>query len=603
MIKAHISLLFVKISNFIIYVTPLMLNHILATLNDYTFAFNKDEGNYTHISSNIADLSGYEPVDFENNACLWFSLIDSRDIKKVEDLYDKPLDKDKSTSITYRITTAEEKTKWINEKRCLYTDEHGKNVLLSIIKDLEYEDEHNKYEIISGYGILFDNNPNPMWIYEVSSLRFLKVNAAAIKTYGYNEAEFLTMTIQDIRPKADQNTLNDFLQNRGGTKPKFVGYSNSGIWRHLTKKGELIHAEIYSDSIQYKQYDCRLAIATNVTERLYYQEEAKIREQFLNSLIDSQTNFLVRINMAGEYTFANKRFMKVLGYNKADIIGKHFRTTVLPEEIHLCEDVFYNCINNPGKVIHLIHKKADAKGNLHDTEWEFIAVTNESKEVTGIQGVGQDITDKINSQKETSWTKKSLEAIINNTEDLIWSVDRDFGYLYLNQAYKNAISAQTGAEPQPGDSAMHTIFGDKMLMKWEEYYAKGFKGESYIVEDEFPDLKTGKPLFFETSFNPIFDAEGKITGIGCFSRNITERISASKSIIDQNERLKNIASLSSHELRRPVATMLGLINIIDRENFNNPENIEIINHLLVVGNEIDDVIRLIVNKTFIGEEE
>jgi len=48
--------------------------------------------------------------------------------------------------------------------------------------------------------------------------------------------------------------------------------------------------------------------------------------------------------------------------------------------------------------------------------------------------------------------------------------------------------------------------------------------------------------------------------------------------------------------------MLGLINIIDRENFNNPENMEIINHLLVVGNEIDDVIRLIVNKTFIGTE-
>ena len=581
-----------------------MLNHILAALNDYAFAFNQDKSNYSYISSNIADLSGYESIDFENNADLWFSLIDLRDIKMVEDLYNKPLDNDKSISITYRIITAEGKTKWINEKRCLYTEEHGGNILLSIIKDLEREDEerYNKEEAISGYGILFDNNPNPMWIYEVSSLRFLKVNAAAIKTYGYSEAEFLTMTIQDIRPKSDQNTLNDFLQDRGVAEARFVGYSNSGIWRHLTKSGELIHAEMYGDTIQYKHYDCRLTVATNVTERLYYQEEAKIREQFLNSLIDSQTNFLVRINMAGEYTFVNKRFLKILGYNKADIIGKHFSTTALPEEVYLCEEAFYTCINNPGKIIPLIHKKPDINGNLHDVEWEFIAVTNESKEVTGIQGVGQDITDKINSQKEISWTKKSLEAIINNTEDLIWSLDRDLGYLYMNQAYKNIISTQTGIEPQAGDSSMHTTFSDEVLTKWKEYYARGFMGEAYIVEDELLDPKTGKLFFYETSFNPISNAEGTITGIGCFSRNITERINTSKSIIDQNERLRNIASLSSHELRRPVATMLGLINIIDKEKLDNPENMEIINHLLIVGNEIDDVIRLIVNKTFISEE-
>jgi len=581
-----------------------MLNHILAALNDYAFALNQDEGNYSYISSNIVDLSGYEAIEFDNDPCLWFSLIDNRDIKKVEDLYDKPLGNDKSSSITYRITTAEGKTKWINEKRCLYIEEHGQNVLLSIIKDLEREDEeqYNKEEAISGYGILFDNNPNPMWIYEVSSLRFLKVNAAAIKTYGYSEAEFLTMTIQDIRPKADQSALNDFLQDREISEAKCTGYSNSGIWRHLTKSGELIHAEMYGDTIQYKHYDCRLTVATNITERLYYQEEAKMREQFLNSLIDSQTNFLVRIDMAGEYTFVNKRFMKILGYNKADIIGKHFRTTALPEEIYLCEEAFYNCINSPGKIINLAHKKPDVNGNLHDIEWEFIAITNESMEVTGIQGVGQDITDRITSQKEMSWTKKSLEAIINNTEDLIWSLDSNFCYLYMNQAYKNAISAQTGTEPKTGGSAMHPIFDEVFLEKWKVYYNRSFKGESYIIENEVLDASTGKSFFYETSFNPIYDTEGKITGIGCFSRNVTERINTNKSIIDQNERLRNIASLSSHELRRPVATMLGLINIIDRENFNNPENMEIINHLLVTGNEIDDVIRLIVNKTFIGKE-
>jgi len=578
-----------------------MLNHILAALNDYTFAFNQDAGSYSYISDNIAELAGYNNNDFETNTCLWFSLVDERDIQKVEEQYDKPLDNDKSVSITYRITTAQGQTKWVNEKRCLYVEDTGQNILLSIVKDLQREDEesYNKEESIAGYGILFDNNPSPMWIYEISSLRFLKVNAMAIRTYGYSEGEFLTMTIQDIRPKGDQEALNHFLNDRGISEARFKGYSHSGIWRHLAKSGELIQAEMYGDTIQYKHYDCRLTVATNITERLYYQEEAKIREQFLNSLIDSQTNFLIRIDIDGNYTFVNKRFLKIFGYSRAEIIGKHFSMTTIPEENYLCEEAFLNCMNNPGKIVHLVHKKPDSKGGLHDTEWEFIAITNENREITGIQGIGQDISDKINTQKEIAWTKSSLEAIINNTEDLIWSIDSNYCYLYMNQAFKDTVAASTGIFPAAGETALHESFDEELLMMWRNYYDRAFNGETYAVENELSDPSTDERYYFETSFNPIHNHEGQITGIGCFSRNISERIRSRKSIIDQNERLQNIASLSSHELRRPVATMLGLINIIDKDNFNNPDNKEIIGHLLVVGNEIDDVIRLIVNKTFI----
>jgi signal transduction histidine kinase len=70
-------------------------------------------------------------------------------------------------------------------------------------------------------------------------------------------------------------------------------------------------------------------------------------------------------------------------------------------------------------------------------------------------------------------------------------------------------------------------------------------------------------------------------------------------LIKQNEQLRNIASLSSHELRRPVASMLGLMNIMDRENFNNPDNAQIIEHMFTVTKEIDEVIHQIVNNTFI----
>ncbi|NJL95837.1 MAG: PAS domain-containing protein [Anaerolineae bacterium] len=53
------------------------------------------------------------------------------------------------------------------------------------------------------YRHLFEANPHPMWIFEVGNLRFLEVNDAAVQKYGYSRAEFLRMTLRDIRPEEE----------------------------------------------------------------------------------------------------------------------------------------------------------------------------------------------------------------------------------------------------------------------------------------------------------------------------------------------------------------------------------------------------------------
>ena len=50
------------------------------------------------------------------------------------------------------------------------------------------------------YRLLFYSNPHPMWVFDSETLRFLAVNHAAIRHYGYSLREFLSMTVKDIRP-------------------------------------------------------------------------------------------------------------------------------------------------------------------------------------------------------------------------------------------------------------------------------------------------------------------------------------------------------------------------------------------------------------------
>ena len=82
----------------------------------------------------------------------------------------------------------------------------------------------------------FDSHPDPMWIYDIESLRFLDVNNAAVAKYGYSRAEFLAMTIADIRPAEDLPAL--------ATNVRTVksGLDEAGIWRHRLRTGEISRA-------------------------------------------------------------------------------------------------------------------------------------------------------------------------------------------------------------------------------------------------------------------------------------------------------------------------------------------------------------------------
>ncbi|MBU0697733.1 MAG: PAS domain-containing protein, partial [Bacteroidetes bacterium] len=67
------------------------------------------------------------------------------------------------------------------------------------------------------------------------------------------------------------------------------------------------------------------------------------------------------------------------------------------------------------------------------------------------------------------------------------------------------------------------------------------------------------------------------------------------SIIQQNEKLKEIAQISSHDLRRPVTSILGLISLFDQEN--QSDNAQVIEYLAYATKELDEVIHTIVAKT------
>ena len=132
------------------------------------------------------------------------------------------------------------------------------------------------------YRALFEHNPQPMWVYDVETLAFLAVNAAAIARYGFSREEFLGMTILDIRPPEDVPSLR---VHRAGAD---VGLNAAGLWRHRRKDGSVLLAEITTHSMQYGDRAAKLVLANDVTER----ERAAADRTRLNAELDRHRHHL-----------------------------------------------------------------------------------------------------------------------------------------------------------------------------------------------------------------------------------------------------------------------------------------------------------------------
>ena len=170
--------------------------------------------------------------------------------------------------------------------------------------------------------LLFSANPYPMWVYDCATLRFVSVNDAAVRTYGFSREEFLGMTILDIRPPEKTPTLPDCVNQI------HLGFNSAGIWRHRRKDGGLLFAESRAFRFEQGGHPYELVLANNVTERNLMEEALRQSQASLQSLVD-RAPFGICRTLLNEDRFEslNPAMLKILGgYSVDEAMGLKLST-------------------------------------------------------------------------------------------------------------------------------------------------------------------------------------------------------------------------------------------------------------------------------------
>jgi diguanylate cyclase (GGDEF)-like protein/PAS domain S-box-containing protein len=155
---------------------------------------------------------------------------------------------------------------------------------------------------------LFENNPNPMWIYDLETLRFLAVNQAAINHYGYSEEEFLSMTIQDIRPPEEIPKLLETIAKIS------TGFSVPEVWRHCKKDGTHILVDVSAHTLDYQNRKCELILANDVTQKMQAEESLKRAEAKYRGIFEHAIEGIFQSTVDGRFLISNPMLAEIYGY-------------------------------------------------------------------------------------------------------------------------------------------------------------------------------------------------------------------------------------------------------------------------------------------------
>lgn len=138
--------------------------------------------------------------------------------------------------------------------------------------------------------------------------------------------------------------------------------------------------------------------------------------------------------------------------------------------------------------------------------------------------------DEIISQSE------NLKAIIENTGDLIWSVNRDYELITSNQAFKESVEDVIGREPKEGETVLYPEYPESINKEWRSYYDKVFKTGNPLTFTGENKLSGG---FLSYSFNPILQGNNTVMGVTAFVRDVSELKKSEQELANVNRRWNN----------------------------------------------------------------
>jgi diguanylate cyclase (GGDEF)-like protein/PAS domain S-box-containing protein len=225
------------------------------------------------------------------------------------------------------------------------------------------------------YRLLFEGNPNPMWIADSATSEIIAVNRAASEQYGYSAGELTAMTTQQL-------TGSD-------------GPVRDGAVTIVARNGSRIEAELSGYDIALPGRRARMVMAVPADARRRAEEALRESERRFREMLDTIELVAVLLDVVGSVTYCNPFLLRITGYTKDEVIGRNFFELFLAGEHR--QSAARDFTTSVGRGILAAHTEFEIltrTGEQRTILWNFTILRSPEGSILGAAGIGSDVTEQ-----------------------------------------------------------------------------------------------------------------------------------------------------------------------------------------------------------------
>lgn len=352
--------------------------------------------------------------------------------------------------------------------------------------------------------------------------KILSVNELFLKSTKYEQKEILGHNHKMLVP---QNDIDDAEHERLWRDLK-TGIPRTGEFRRIDKYGNEIWWKATYSPIKDKHGNPYkvLQLAFDVTE------DKRLKSEFKEQLdAFRRSSAMIEYDMNGTILSTNENFLELMRYGKDEILNKSYQILVPKDEQESKTYQFFWQKLKQGSFHVGEVKRINRSGRVVWLQGSFNPILDLNGKPYKVIEFLTDITDRkqaedkmINAQIELQTKQANLTALINNTDDAIFTINTQYRFLLYNESAKLLFIKLSGGSVRSNNNLLD-IIPKSYQQLWKGYLDRALASDKFSIEQSIFSETSGHKSHLSIYFNPIKDEAGRIAGVAIFVRDITQR--------------------------------------------------------------------------------
>ncbi len=280
-------------------------------------------------------------------------------------------------------------------------------------------------------------------------------------------------------------------------------------------------------------------IAQDITDLKAIENELRYSELRFDYALNGSEDGIWDWNLEDNSLYFSPRWKAMLGFSddECDNTYSCWQKLIHPHDLSRLMDGIQKHLDGKAEAlreeIRMLTKSGDYKWVLARAK----CIRDENQKPVRLVGTHVDISKEKQMLHELDEKRANLRAVIENTEDLIWSVTKDKKLITYNKRFIKEYQAAFGRSLDAGSPAFDD-FPESEKLKWLDWADRGLQGEKFSFEYIF-HWPSGIG-YYDIFVNPILSDTEEISGVSFFARNVTKRKELELSLTKQEEALKSL---------------------------------------------------------------